>query len=76
MKVGDIVKLKKEHHLSEIFDVHCVVFQEVKFMNKTHKKPRYHIKTMTGELKWAWVYESEVDMISNIRDQRLQELGI
>ena len=74
MKVGDIVKLKKEHYLSEIFDVHCVVFQEVKFINKTHKRPRYHIRTMTGEIKWVWVHETEVDMISDIRQQKLEKL--
>jgi hypothetical protein len=31
---------------------------------------------MTGELKWVWVYESEVDMISDIRNQKLEELGV
>ena len=76
MNVGDIVRLKKEHHLSEIFDVNSIVYEKVFFQKITRRKPRYHIKTMTGELKWVWVHESEVDMISNIRDQRLQELGI
>jgi hypothetical protein len=76
MRLGDIVKLKKEHYLSEIFDVNCIVYEKVNFQKITRRKPRYHIKTMTGELKWVWVYESEVDMISDIRSQKLEELGI
>jgi hypothetical protein len=76
MKVGDIVKLKKEHFLSEIFDTNCQIHEVKKFQIRTNREPRYHIKTMTGELRWVWVDESEVDMISNIRDQRLEELGI
>lgn len=76
MKIGDIVRLKKEHHLSEIFDVNCIVYEKSNFQKITGRKPRYHIKTMTGELKWCWVYESEVDMISNIRTHKLEQLGI
>ena len=69
MKVGDIVKLKKEHHLSEIFDVNCIVYEK-------KDSQKYVIKTMTGELKWTWVYESEIDMISDIRNQKLEKLGL
>ncbi len=75
MKVGDIVKLKKEHHLSEIFDVNCIVYEK-KDSQYAHPGQKYVIKTMTGELKWTWVYESEIDMISDIRNQKLEKLGL
>ncbi len=76
MKIGDIVRLKKEHHLSEIFDVNCIVYEKSISQKLTKREPRYHIRTMTGELKWTWVYESEVDNISDIRSDNLKKLGI
>lgn len=76
MKVGDIVRLKKEHYLSEIFDTNCQIHEVKKFQIRTGKKPRYHIKTISGELKWVWVDESELDRISEIRNEKLEKIGI
>jgi hypothetical protein len=75
MQVGDIVRLKKEHHLSQIFDVNCQI-DEVRKFPFTKNEIRYRIKTMTGELKMTWVSESEVDKISDIRRDKLEKLGI
>jgi len=71
MNLGDIVKLKPEVALSEIIDGNCIVDDIV----IRYKKTRYHIKSMVDD-KMTWVYESEVDMVSNIRDQKLKQLGI
>lgn len=76
MQVGDIVRLKKEHHLSQIFDVNCQIDEVRKFPFASKTKTRYRIKTMTGELKMTWVSESEVDKISDIRRDKLEKLGI
>jgi hypothetical protein len=76
MKVGDLVRLKKDHHLSEIFDGNCIIHEISNFPIASKKLARYHIKTITGELKWAWVYERELDEISEIRNDKLKELGI
>ncbi len=75
MQVGDIVRLKKEHHLSQIFSVNCQI-DEVRKFPFTKNEIRYRIKTMTGELKMTWVSESEVDKISDIRRDKLEKLGI
>lgn len=76
MKVGDIVRLKKQHYLSEIFNTNCEIHEVKKFQIRTNKEPRYHIRTISGELKWVWVDESELDRISEIRVEKLNELGI
>ena len=71
MKKGDIVKIKPEIDLSEIITSNCIVDDIV----IRYKKKRYHIKSLTDD-KMTWVYENEVDMVSNIRDQKLKQLGI
>ena len=76
MKVGDIVRLKKEHYLSEIFDDNCEIVEVRKYQIITNKTPRYHIKTISGELKWVWANESELDRISEIRNEKLKKIGI
>jgi hypothetical protein len=76
MKVGDLVRLKKEHYLSEIFDTNCQIHEVKKFQIRINKESRYHIRTISGELKWVWVNESELDRISEIRNDKLKELGI
>jgi hypothetical protein len=75
MKVGDIIRLKKEHYLSEIFCDNCIIDDIVGYTFKGEKKTRYHIRDMR-ELKWTWVSESEVDKISEVRNDKLKELGI
>ncbi len=71
MNLGDIVKLKPEIRLSEIIDGNCTIDD----IDIRYGKTRYHIKSVIDN-KMTWVYESEVDMISNIRDQKLKQLGI
>jgi hypothetical protein len=73
MKVGDIVRLKPEHHLKEFIKGDCFITQVVKYSNR-HRKTRYHIKNakdcMTG------VHIEELDLISDLRNQRLESIGI
>ncbi len=76
MKVGDVVRLKKEHYLSEIFDTNCEIHEVRKFQIRTNREPRYHIRTISGELKWVWVDGSELDRVSEIRNDKLKKLGI
>ncbi len=79
MKVGDIVRLKEEHSLKEFFQYNCIIVDissPVALNSFKRKSKKYHIRTITGELKWTWVYESEVDKISDIRDSILKEIGL
>lgn len=76
MKIGDIVKLKPEHSLSELIQSKCMIDDISKWPLRSGHPNRYHIKTIEGELKMTWVYESEVDKISDIRDDILQQIGI
>jgi hypothetical protein len=71
MNLGDIVRLKPEIKLSEIITGNCQIDDVV----TRYKKTRYHIKSLTDD-KMTWVYESEVDMVSNLRNQTLEKLGI
>lgn len=78
MKVGDIVKLKEEHHLSELIPGLCVV-DEVRKFSFGRTPNRYHIKTLNtsdGSHRMTWVEEKEIISISEIRQERLNELGI
>ena len=78
MKIGDIVKFKEEHHLSELIPGLCVVGEVRKF--SFGKRPnRYHIKTLNtsdGSHRMTWVEEKEIISISEIRQERLSELVI
>ena len=79
IQIGDIVKLKEEHHLSELVPGLCVVGEVRKF--SFGKRPnRYHIKTLTkdsdGSHRMTWVEEKEIISISEIRQEKLSELGI
>ena len=80
MKVGDIVRLKEEHHLSTFLVGYCIVDDVRKFQIRVNKKNRYHIKTLNknsdGEHSMTWIYEDEVISISEIRNLKLNELGI
>ena len=80
MKVGDIVKLKEEHYLFDLFNGPCIVDEVIKFELRVNKKNRYHIKTLNKDSddsnSMVWVDEDEVISISNIRDKKLKELGI
>lgn len=78
IQIGDIVKIKKEHYLSEVITGLCIVDEVRKF--SFGKKPnRYHIKTLNtsdGSHRMTWVEEQEIISISEIRQERLSELGI
>ena len=78
IQIGDIVKLKEEHHLYELVPGLCVVGEVRKF--SFGKRPnRYHIKTLNssdGSHRMTWVEEKEIISISEIRQERLNELGI
>jgi hypothetical protein len=79
MKAGDIVRLKSEHQLYELVPGLCVVGEVRKF--SFGKRPnRYHIKTLNkdsdGSHRMTWVEEQEIISISEIRQERLEKLGI
>jgi len=80
MKVGDIVRLKEEHHLSAFLVGYCIVDDVRKFQIRVNRKNRYHIKTLNknsdGSHSMTWVDEDEVISISEIRNLKLNELGI
>ena len=80
MKVGDIVRLKAEHHLSTFLEGPCIVDDVRKFQIRVNRKNRYHIKTLNknsdGSHSMTWIDEDEVISISDIRNLKLNELGI
>ena len=80
MKVGDIVRLKEEHYLSTFLEGPFIVDDVRKFQIRVNRKNRYHIKTLNknsdGSHSMTWVGEDEVISISDIRDSKLNELGI
>ena len=73
MKVGDIVRLKSDHHLNEFIKGDCYITQVVKY-NFKHRKTRYHIKN--NEDCMTWVHLDELDLVSDLRNQKLEKLGI
>lgn len=78
IQIGDIVKFKEEHHLSELIPGLCVV-DEVRKFSFGKRQNRYHIKTLNtsdGSYRMTWVEEQEIISISEIRQERLSELGI
>ena len=81
MNVGDIVRLKSEHHLSEFIKGGCFITQIVKYSYK-HRKTRYHIKTIqsndneTYKPSMTWVHLEELDLVSDLRNQKLKSIGI
>jgi hypothetical protein len=73
VKIGDIVRIKMENDISQLIPGNCIIDDISE--SKTRRKKRYHIRSLTED-KMTWVYESEVDMISNLRNQVLEKLGI
>ncbi len=73
MKIGDIVRIKSENDISGLIPGNRIIDDISK--PRTRRKVRYHIKSLTED-KMTWVYETEVDMISNLRNQVLEKLGI
>ena len=80
MKVGDIVKFKKDHHLAEVIPGPLIIDEDKKFQFRTNKQNRYHIITLNkdsdGSHRMTWVDEHEVISISEIREIKLKDLGI
>lgn len=80
MKIGDIVKFKKEHYMSELMPGLCIVDDVRKFQFSTNKPNKYHIKTLNkhsdGSCRMTWVNSDEIESISEIRVKRLNQLGI
>jgi hypothetical protein len=80
MKLGDIVKFKQDHNLSELVPGLCIIDDIRKFQINTKRPNSYHIKTINvdsvGSHRMAWVKEDEIISISKIRNERLKELGI
>ena len=75
MKVGDIVRLKSGHHLQEFIQGNCIVDDIIlNFRNPSSGK--YHIKTLNGKDCMTWVYSWDVEMVSDLRQQTLEKLGI
>lgn len=70
-EIGDIVKIIKGHHLEEFFPGKCVIDDKSIILKKT----RYHIKSLDKK-HMTWVCESELDMISYIREEKLRKIGI
>jgi hypothetical protein len=71
MIVGDIVRLKPDHHLSKFIKGNCYITQVVKYRNK-NRKTRYHIKSPEDHM--TWVHLEELDLISDLRNQVLDQL--
>jgi len=80
MKVGDIVKFRQDHYMSEVMAGLCIVDDVRRFPIKANKPNKYHIKTLNkdsdGSYRMTWINENEVVSISEIRVERLNELGI
>ncbi len=80
MKVGDIVKFKKDHHLAEVIPGPLIIDEVKKFQFRTNKQNRYHIITLKKDSddshRMTWVYEHEVISISEIRNDKLKSIGI
>ena len=75
MNIGDIVRLKKGHALEKFLQGKCIIDVVTKY-NIKKKLTRYHIKTLDGKDCMTWVHIDEVEMVSNLREQTLEKLGI
>jgi hypothetical protein len=73
MRVGDIVRLKENHYMCEFIKGDCHITQVIKYSNKW-RKTRYHIKNVKDCM--TWVYLEELDLVSDLRNQKLEKLGI
>lgn len=73
MKVGDIVRLKSDHHLVEFIKGDCYITEVIQYSNQ-HRKTRYHIKN--NEDCMTWVHLEELDLVSDLRNQKLEKIGI
>lgn len=66
MKVGDIVRLKPNHYLTEFIKGDCYITHIIRNL--------YHIKNNENCMTWAYI--EELDLVSDLRNQKLEKLGI
>lgn len=80
MNIGDTVRINPKHYLSEIFKGTCIIDDLKVFQFRPNKPNRYHIKTINknkeGSHLMTWVDENEIISISDIRNQKLKQLGL
>ena len=79
MKVGDIVRLKSGHSLEEFIKGNCIIDDIINSINPSAEcmpRHRYHIKTLDGKDCMTWVHIWEIEMVSDVRQQKLEKLGI
>ena len=72
MRKGDIVRLKTDHYLCPLIKGNCHI-TEVHFVHSS-RKTRYHITNSEGCM--TWVHGEELDLVSDLRNQKLEKLGI
>jgi hypothetical protein len=75
MIVGDIVLFREDHYLKEFFTGNCEIIEIKSFMNTT----RYTISTtylINGKPNITIVTESDIKSVSEIRNDKLKELGL
>jgi hypothetical protein len=65
------VRLKPEHSLIEFIKGDCLITQVVKYSNR-HRRTRYHIKNQEDCM--TWVSLDELDLVSKIRNKKLESL--
>ncbi len=79
MKIGDIVRFKEDNYFSKIIEGQCII-DDIKTFQFSNKPTRYHIKTLNkdsdGSCRMTWVDENEIVSISDIRNKKLNDLGI
>ena len=71
MRKGDIVRLKTDHYLCPLIKGNCHITEVIKYSSR---KTRYHITNSEGCM--TWVYVEELDLVSDLRNQKLEKLGI
>jgi hypothetical protein len=75
MKIGDRVLFKDDHYLKEFFHGYCEIIDVKVFMKST----RYTIRTtylINGKPNITTVTERDIKPVSEIRNDKLKELGI
>ena len=76
MNRGDIVRLKPKHHLKEFIKGDCII-TEVRKFSTPQRRTKYHIKTIESDNpSMTWAYLEELDLVSELRNQKLESIGI
>jgi hypothetical protein len=72
MKKGDIVRLKPNHHIGQFIEGDCRITEVRQYTKRSGRKTRYHITNKLDHM--TWVYADELDLVSDLRDQVLNQL--